>query len=178
MGKVVVLSGSPSGTSRLDGLLKHTIAYLEKSGAQTAWIRARDLPAEDLLHARFDSPAILQANATIARSDAVILATPIYKGSYTGVLKAFIDLLPQNAFENKIVLPLAMGGTLAHYNSIDYAIKPMLSALGATQILTGMFVVDSEVGWNGDGELEMQEEVHARHARTLEQFVRKVGSQA
>jgi len=174
MSRVVVISGSPSSTSRLDGLLKHTIAYLEKSGEQTTWIRARELPAEDLLNARFDSPAIIQATATVAQSDAVIVATPIYKASYTGVLKAFIDLLPQNAFENKILLPLAMGGTLAHHNSIDYAMKPMLSALGGEQILKGMFVVDTQVSWNGDGELEMEEEVRARHTRTLEQFVMKV----
>lgn len=171
MHKVVVISGSPSGTSRLDGLLKHTTSYLDKSGMQTTLLRVRDLPAEDLLHAKFDSEAIVQANAAVAEADAVVVATPVYKASYTGILKAYLDLLPQKGFENKIILPMAMGGTLAHHLSIDYALKPLMTALGATMILTGMFVVDSQVSWNGNGELEMQEEVAARHARTLEQLV-------
>ncbi|XID91075.1 NADPH-dependent FMN reductase [Paenibacillaceae bacterium WGS1546] len=171
MSKVVVLSGSPSGTSRLDGLLKHTISYLEKGGMHATLLRVRDLPPEDLLYARFDSDAIVQANATVAWADAVIVATPVYKASYTGVLKAYIDLLPQKGFENKIMLPLAMGGTLAHQLSIDYAIKPLMAALGATRILTGMFVLDSQVSWNGHGDLEMQDEVAARHVKTMDQLL-------
>ena len=42
------------------------------------------------------------------------MATPIYKASYSGVLKAFLDLLPQFAFGGKVVLPLLTGGTAAH----------------------------------------------------------------
>lgn len=142
----------------------------------TTLLRVRDLPAEDLLYARFDSDAIKQANAAVAEADAVIVATPVYKASYTGILKAYIDLLPQKGFENKIMLPLAMGGTLAHHLSIDYALKPLMAALGATRILTGMFVLDSQVSWGGNGELEMQEEVSARHARTIEQLMSTVTS--
>ncbi|MBO9598527.1 MAG: NADPH-dependent FMN reductase [Cohnella sp.] len=174
MSKVVVISGSPSGTSRLDGLLKHTIAYLEQSRMQTTVIQVRDLPAEDLLHAKFDSPAIVRANEAIAEADAVLVCTPVYKASYTGILKAYIDLLPQKGFENKVMLPIAMGGTLAHHLCIDYALKPLMIALGATRILTGMFVVDSQVRWNEDGVLEMQQEVADRHTKTLEQLVSAV----
>jgi len=174
MSKVVVISGSPSGTSRLDGLLKYTTSYLEMSGMHTTLLRVRDLPAEDLLYARFDSDAIIRANAAVAEADAVIVATPVYKASYTGVLKAYIDLLPQKGFENKIMLPLAMGGTLAHHLTIDFALKPLMAALGATRILTGMFVLDSQVSWDGNGELQMQEEVLARHVKTMEQLVAAV----
>jgi len=171
MRKIVVISGSPSGTSRLDGLLKITLSALQAHNVQTALIRVRDLPAEDLLHAKFDSPDIAKAIAQVAEADAVILATPVYKAAYTGILKAFVDLLPQKGFENKVLVPIAMGGTLAHHLCIDYAMKPLMIALGATRILTGMFVVDSQVSWNDRGELDLQEEVAARHAKMLEQLI-------
>ncbi|MCG6197676.1 NAD(P)H-dependent oxidoreductase, partial [Anoxybacillus sp. LAT_38] len=90
---------------------------------------------------RFDSPAILEANRIIAKSDAVVVATPIYKASYTGVLKSFLDLIPQKGLEKKIVLPLAIGGTIAHLLAIDYALKPVLSALGANHIFTGVYAL-------------------------------------
>ncbi|MDQ0896682.1 NAD(P)H-dependent oxidoreductase [Paenibacillus sp. V4I7] len=62
------------------------------------------------------------------------------EASYTGVLKAFLDLLPQKGLECKVVLPLAVGGTISHLLAIDYALKPVLSALGARNILQGVYV--------------------------------------
>ena len=71
--------------------------------------------------------------------------TPVYKGAYTGLLKAFIDTLPHRALVDKSVLPIASGGTLAHYGVIDHALKPILAALGATYTLPGIFVLDSDL---------------------------------
>ena len=58
-------------------------------------IQVTDLPAEDLVHAKFDSPAIQDALAIVDAADAVIVATPVYKAAYSGVLKLFLDLIPQ-----------------------------------------------------------------------------------
>ncbi len=65
---------------------------------------------------------------------AVVVATPIYKAAYTGGLKALFDILPQSALRGKTVLPLATGGSPAHLLAIDYALKPVLSALGASDL--------------------------------------------
>lgn len=90
-----------------------------------------------LLHAQFEHPLIRQALAEVAQAHVVLIATPIYKAAYSGVLKAFLDLLPQDALRGKTVLPLATGGSIAHLLALDYALKPVLSALGRQEPTMG-----------------------------------------
>jgi FMN reductase len=91
---VVTISGSPSISSRLSGVLDFVHSRLEQHNVQVGWTNVRDLPAEDLLYARVDSPSIVALNRQIEQADAVIVASPVYKASYTGLLKACLDLLP------------------------------------------------------------------------------------
>lgn len=162
MSKIVILQGSPTAKSRLHGVLDRVRRQIEESGAQVSVVNVRDLPAEDLLHARFDSEAIAEKNQLVAEADAVVIASPVYKASFTGILKAYLDLLPQKGLENKIVLPLVVGGTIAHLLAIDYAFKPVLSVLGARNILTGVFVLDTQVTWGEDGRANIAEDVAGR----------------
>ncbi|WNQ12839.1 NADPH-dependent FMN reductase [Paenibacillus aurantius] len=169
MGKVILISGSPSISSRTTGVLDYAERLVREAGHTAQWIHVRELPAEDLLHAKFDSPAILEANRLVEEADAVILATPVYKASYTGVLKAFLDLLPQKGLAGKIVLPLAVGGTIAHLLAIDYALKPVLSALGSPTLLGGVFLLDSQIQRTEDG-FELNGEIAARLKEALSEF--------
>ena len=75
----------------------------------------------------------------------MVVATPIYKASFSGALKTLLDLLPERALDGKVVLPLATGGTVAHLLAVDYALKPVLNALKAQEILHGVFADDSQV---------------------------------
>ncbi|HEX3138682.1 MAG TPA: NAD(P)H-dependent oxidoreductase, partial [Rhizobacter sp.] len=81
----------------------------------------------------------------VAQAQVVLVATPIYKAAYSGLLKAFLDLLPQDGLRDKTVLPLATGGSIAHLLALDYALKPVLSALGARDILDPVFATDSQI---------------------------------
>ncbi len=69
----------------------------------------------------------------------VVVATPVYKAAYTGLLKAFLDVLPRQTLLDKTVFPIAPGGSLAHLLTIDFAFKPVLSALGAQHVLNGLY---------------------------------------
>lgn len=162
LSKIVLLQGSPTAKSRLHGVLDRVRQQIEAGGDQVSVINVRDLPAEELLHARFDSEAIAAANKLVAEADAVVIASPVYKASFTGVLKAYLDLLPQKGLENKVVLPLVVGGTIAHLLAIDYAFKPVLSVLGARNILTGVFVLDTQVTWGEDGRANIEADIASR----------------
>ena len=98
-----------------------------------------------LLYARFDSPALKTFTEQLQQADGLIVATPVYKAAYSGALKTLLDLLPERALQGKVVLPLATGGTVAHLLAVDYALKPVLSALKAQEILHGVFADDSQV---------------------------------
>jgi FMN reductase len=174
MSKIVIVSGSPTPTSRLHGVIELAKSTLLEAGITVEWIKVRDLPAEDLLHARFDSEAIVQAAAKVAEADGVFVATPVYKASYTGVLKAFLDLLPQKGMQDKVVLPLAVGGTTAHLLSIDYALKPLMSVMGAKNILQGVFILDKQINWGDQGQAILDEEISLRLEESLTEFIREI----
>ncbi|MBU8713884.1 NADPH-dependent FMN reductase [Brevibacillus parabrevis] len=178
MAKLVIVSGSPYAGSRLDTVLTYIDRLLLEAGHETDWVHVRDLPADDLLHVRFDSPAIVQANERIAEADALVIATPIYKAAYSGVLKVYLDLLPQKALENKVILPVAIGGTIAHLLAIDYALKPVLSALGARHLLAGAFILDSLVKKGEDGANSLEEEAAQRLQDSVAQLVQERSWQA
>jgi FMN reductase len=139
MARVLLLSGSPSATSRTTVLLRLVGARLV---GDADLLELRTLPAEALLRGDVTDPAIAAAVAAVEEADAVVVGTPIYKAAYTGLLKAFLDLLPQFALTGKHVLPLATGGTPAHVLAIDYALRPVLTSLGATHVGQGWFVLD------------------------------------
>jgi FMN reductase len=177
MAKIVIILGSPSVKSRLNGVLDYANEALQQLGHTLERIHVRDLPAEDLLYARFDSPAITQAQKLVEQADAVIVATPVYKASYTGILKAFLDLLPQKGLDRKTILPIAIGGTISHLLAIEYALKPLLSVLGARNLLGGVFVLETQVTWSEDGNAVLTQEILERLNEALQQLSDEVLSQ-
>jgi FMN reductase len=142
---LVAISGSPSPRSRSAWLLQFARTRLEATCARSDLVVVRDLPADALVRGDAESEPICVARAKISGADTVLVATPIYKAAYSGLLKLFFDLLAPDAFRGKTVLPIATGGSLAHLLALDYALKPVLSALGASAVLDGMFAVDAQL---------------------------------
>ncbi|MEH7255663.1 NADPH-dependent FMN reductase, partial [Neobacillus niacini] len=152
---------------RLNGVFHGVTNQLNEVGITPEIIHVRDLPSEDLLHAKFDSEEILKANRKVEHSNLVVILTPVYKASFSGVLKTYLDLLPQNGLEGKTILPIAVGGTYGHLLMIDYALKPVLNALGATHILKGLFVLDSQIKKLGNDRYELDSESKNRIVSSL-----------
>ncbi|HDG1681154.1 TPA: NADPH-dependent FMN reductase [Kluyvera ascorbata] len=143
--RVITLAGSPRFPSRSSALLEHAREKLSAADVEVFHWHLQNFDPEDLFHARFDSPALQTLTEQLAHADGLIIATPVYKASFAGALKALLDLLPERALEGKVVLPLATGGTVAHMLAVDYALKPVLNALKAQEILQGVFADDSQV---------------------------------
>ncbi|MEG3437752.1 NADPH-dependent FMN reductase [Pannus brasiliensis CCIBt3594] len=162
MANILSIAGNPTDPSRTYGLVQYVNGLLEKEGFHTDTIAVRDFSPEELIHGRYDSPDLEPIKALLEQADGVIVATPIYKAAYTGLLKAFLDLLPQRAFEGKVVLPIATGGTIAHLLAIDYALKPVLSELKARHILGGVYAVDKQLPFKPGGELQPDGEIEER----------------
>lgn len=144
---VVSLSGSPSQRSRSAVLLDFAGDWLHRRGIEVVRYGVRDFDPADLVHARFDSPQVCQLLEHVARADGLLIATPVYKASFAGALKALLDLLPERALAHKAVLPLATGGSAAHMLAVDYALKPVLAALKAQQILHGVYATDAQIAY-------------------------------
>ncbi|AXK54469.1 MULTISPECIES: NADPH-dependent FMN reductase [Pseudomonas] len=168
---VVSLGGSPSQRSRSGVLLELAKRWLQQQGVEVVSYQVRDFPAEDLLHARFDSAMVINLLQHIEQADGLLIATPVYKASFSGALKTLLDLLPERALSHKVVLPMATGGSIAHMLAVDYALKPVLSALKAQEMLQGIFAEDSQIAY-GEGSVQPQlaEALELRLKEALEQF--------
>ena len=145
MPTVLVVSSSPSEKSKTAALAQYVTDHLSSISMDTRHLRLRDLPPAALLRADTSDPAIAEAAAFLKSADGVVLVTPTYKASYSGLLKVFLDLLPQYALTGKAILPLATGGTLAHALMLDYALRPVLHSLGARHSVQGHFVIESVI---------------------------------
>jgi FMN reductase len=97
----------------------------------------------------------------------IVVATPIYKAAYSGVLKVFLDLLSQGAFKGKTLLPLATGGSPHHMLALDYALRPVLQSLAARDVLPGIYATDSQIALTPEGAYQ----VHADLATRLDEAV-------
>lgn len=145
MSKVILINGNNKIDSRLTEVQSVIEQSFQKQGVQTEVIYVHQLPANDLIRANFNSEILQRELKKVVEADVIVLLTPIYKASYTGILKTFIDLIPQKGFEEKIVWPVAIGGTAHHLLAIDYTLKPLAITLGATQIAKSVFVQEQQV---------------------------------
>lgn len=170
MTNTLIITGSPSSSSRTAKLANVVGSRLAKAGIDSSLLDVRSLPAEDLLGARTDAPGIASALERVANARGVVIATPVYKAAYSGVLKAFLDLLPQFGLRDKVVLPLATGGTVAHVLAIDYALRPVLSSLDPLHVVPGLFVLDKQLVVQADGSLELDAELSAKLDATIKSF--------
>jgi FMN reductase len=171
---VLLLAGSPSLSSRSTRLLQHAAEKLALLGHRYTILHVRDLPAKALLHADFSDPDLQVARAQVAQAEAIVVAMPVYKASFSGILKAFLDLLPQDGFEDKLVLPLATGGSQSHMLALDYALRPVLSALGARHVLPSIYATDAQVGLNAEPALALDEAIAARISIGVENLSRSL----
>ncbi len=171
MTSVLIISGSPSSTSRTERLARSIADRIRTRDVSAELLDVRNLPAEALLHAKFDDPEIAAASALVAKADGIVVATPVYKAAYSGLLKTFLDLLPQFGLRDKVVLPLATGGSVAHVLAIDYALRPVLSSLDPLHIVNGLFVLDKQITVLEQG-IQLEPDVEAKLEGVIEQFVR------
>jgi FMN reductase len=171
---VLLIAGSPSDPSRSAALLDAVQQRLQLRGVDVERLQIRDLSPQALLLADFGHPSVVGAVAQVARARAIVVATPVYKAAYSGVLKVFLDLLPQTALKDKTVLPLATGGSPHHMLALDYALRPVLQSLGAGHILHGIYATDSQVVVLPQGGYQ----IHADIAARLDDSVQKLVAEA
>jgi FMN reductase len=159
---VLLIAGSPSAPSRSAVLLDAVAARLALRDVPVDRLAIRELAAHALLLGEASHPSVLHAVEQVRRADVIVIATPVYKAAYSGVLKVFLDLLPQSALKGKTVLPLATGGSPHHMLALDYALRPVLQSLAARHILPGVYATDGQVTLQPEGAYQLQQELAQR----------------
>ncbi len=89
-------------------------------------------------------PTVDDAVAAVAASDVVVVASPTYKATYTGLLKLFLDRFATGTgLEGVVAVPLQLGGGPGHALSPELHLKPLLVELGATVPAPALYLIDS-----------------------------------
>jgi MsuE subfamily FMN reductase len=141
------LSGSPArnAASRTLNAVKQAVefAHQQDSSIIAETINVRDLDIElcdgrDPAMYEGDTKSLIQK---IVTADALILGTPVYRGSYTGILKNVFDVIPNDALVGKPVGIVVTGSTQHHYLTIEHEIKPLLGFFHAHALPGGVYLI-------------------------------------
>ena len=91
----------------------------------------------------WSSPEVTDLVKQVGAADLVIVASPTYKGAYTGLLKLFLDRFAGGTGLGGLAVPLMLGGSPAHALAPELTLRPILTEIGATVPGRGLYVVDS-----------------------------------
>ncbi|MCK0438356.1 NAD(P)H-dependent oxidoreductase [Gordonia alkaliphila] len=144
----------PSSTRMLvDRLGEATLAALPTFGAEWSVIDLRDVAADvgASMAAGFATGAAGPAIAQVQEADALIVASPVFNASYSGLFKAFFDLVDVDAMNGKPVLIAATGGSPRHSMVLDHALRPLFGFLRTVVVPTGVYAASEDwAGGSGD----------------------------
>ena len=144
----------PSSTRMLvDRLGEATLAALPSFGAEWSVIDLRDVAADvgASMAAGFATGAAGPAIRQVQEADALIVASPVFNASYSGLFKAFFDLVDVDAMNGKPVLIAATGGSPRHSMVLDHALRPLFGYLRTVVVPTGVYAASEDwAGGSGD----------------------------
>jgi FMN reductase len=171
---VLAISGSPSSKSRTALVAQHVLGMLRSEHLETRFLSVRDLPADALLRGNTADPKIAEALSLVESAAGIVVATPIFKAAYSGLLKCMLDILPQFALAGKALLPIATGGSVAHVLALDYGLRPVLQSMGARHIVQSHFIPEKDVTVQGD-EVTLEEATALPLSEAVHHFKASLG---
>ncbi|KQY43827.1 NADPH-dependent FMN reductase [Cellulomonas sp. Root137] len=143
--RVVVLSGNPRSGSRTTAAAVHVgeeVARLLGSVEPVETVELATFAAEILAESHPTADAALR---TVADATVLVVATPVYKASYTGLLKAFLDLYGPGALSGVIAVPVVVSGNPAHALVGEVHLRPLLVELGAVVPTRALTLVEHQL---------------------------------
>ncbi|MFI5839083.1 FMN reductase [Catenuloplanes sp. NPDC051500] len=155
--KLVVVSAGlsqPSSTRLLaDHLATAAVRELRARGeeAEVRTVELRD-HAHDVVNntlTGFAPTGLREVLDAIAAADGLIVVTPTFRASYSGLFKSFFDVVEEEALADKPVLIGATGGTPRHSLVLDHAVRPLFAYLRSVVVPTGVYAASEDWGTGG-----------------------------
>lgn len=165
--RVVVVNGSPSErqskTVGLVDLVLQTLAGALAGSGVTVEANRIDVyrlgPAfTGAVEREGVAPGIEDVLRQAEQADLLIAATPVFRGSYTGLFKHFFDLIDQYALANKLVLLAATGGGEHHALVLEHALRPLFGFFQAMTVPVAVFASSGDF----DGAILLNPRVYGR----------------
>lgn len=157
MSRILVVSAGlsqPSSTRLLaDRLAAATRTELsDRAEIETVELRDHAHDIADHLLTGFANRRLQPVLDRVEAADGLILVTPTFTASYSGLFKSFVDVVPPESVEGKPVLIAATGGTERHSLVLEHAMRPLLTYLRAVVVPTAVYAASSD--WGNDTALD------------------------
>jgi len=147
--------GQPSSTRLLaDRLSAATVAELGDLGvpAEVTTVELRDVAhaITDAMLTGFASGDLAEVIEKVTGADALVLVTPLFTTTYSGLFKSFVDILDKDSLQGVPVLLGATGGTSRHSLAVEYSMRPLFTYLHADVATTSVFAATDDWAAEGD----------------------------
>ena len=138
-----VVVGNPKSGSRTLRVASAVADALDRPGASA---QRTTVDLADMARELFDpeSGTVSGLLEDVAASDLLIVASPTYKATYTGLLKAFLDRYGNNALAATVAVPVMTGAAPIHALAPEIFLRPLLVELGASVPSRGLFVTEDK----------------------------------
>lgn len=145
--RIVAVSGGLQRPSRAAVLAQHLLDLIgENIPCEPHLVELGQL-APQLAGAlwRTQLPDIVERElARVEQADMLVVATPVYRGAYTGLFKHFFDFIDQDALVDTPILLAATGGSERHALVIDHQLRPLFSFFQARTLPLGVYATDHD----------------------------------
>jgi FMN reductase len=140
--QIVVVVGNPRKNSRTRQVAERLAAGLAESASPAlVGVQVIDLAAFGGAVLEADAPEVDAALESVRSASVLVVATPVYKASYTGLLKAFLDRFNGPALAGVAAVPLTVAAAPTHRLAADVHLRPLLVELGAS-VPTRAFAIE------------------------------------
>jgi FMN reductase len=172
---IVGVSGNLGNPSRTSVLVEAVLAAAgQRPGVRTDLVSIAALaPSLGRTVDPKDAPADLaSAYETLYAADVLVIGTPVYKASYTGLLKHYFDLIGPKELSGKWAILTATGGSDQHALVLEHQLRPLLSFFGVHTLPTAIYAKDSDFAKfpDGQGYRLDQEEIQERIDAAVQQL--------
>ena len=144
MKRIVVVVGNPKPASRTLGAAVAVADALADAAGAPADYLVVDLAEHAASLFDWAAPELSRLTAEVAGADLAVFASPTYKASYTGMLKAFLDRYGSNGLAGSVAVPVMTGGWAGHMLAVEVHLRPVLVELGAVVPARGLYVTEPE----------------------------------
>ncbi|UNE62718.1 FMN reductase [Xanthomonas oryzae] len=145
--RVVAVSGGMQRPSKSVALAEHLLALIAEQLPCECHLVEIGALAPQFAGAPWRSHlpgTVEQALALVEQADVLVVATPVYRGSFTGLFKHFFDFIDQDALVDTPVLLAATGGSDRHALMIDHQLRPLFSFFQARTLPLGVYATDRD----------------------------------
>jgi FMN reductase len=141
---VLAVVGNPRPESRTHGLARTLAAEIASTLSATLGDEV-DLAGFGSRVLDYEDHGVAAAASRTVAADILVLASPTYKATYSGLLKAFLDRVGTGALAGAAAVPILLGGAPNHRLAVEVHFTPLLIELGAVVPAGGLFVLEAEL---------------------------------